>query len=130
MKFPYEKLAGRLLPIVPIELKGKEWISYDAYVDSGAGYSIFHSDVADDLEIKLEDGEKIYITVGDGSQIIVYLHKILVRIADKEFVAKIGFSERLGIGFNIIGQSDIFDRFKICFDGKEKIVEIHPKDQN
>ena len=127
MNFPYKKLAGRLLPIVPIELKGKEWISYDSYVDSGAGYSIFHSDVADDLEIKLEDGEKIYITVGDGSQIIVYLHKILVRIADKEFVAKIGFSERLGIGFNIIGQSDIFDRFKICFDGKEKLVEFHTK---
>ena len=127
MKFPYKKLAGKLLPVVPIELKGGEWISYDAYVDSGAGYSIFHSDVIDDLEIKLEDGEKTYITVGDGSQIIAYLHKILVKIADQEFVAGIGFSERLGIGFNIIGQSDIFDRFKICFDGEEKLVEFHHK---
>ena len=61
MNFRYQKLAGRLMPIVPIKLKGKEWVSYDAYVDSGAGYSIFHSDVADDLEIKLEDGEKVYI---------------------------------------------------------------------
>ena len=124
MKFPYKKLAGRLLPIVPIEVKGKEWVSYDTYVDSGAGYSIFHSDVAEDLEISLEDGDKVYITVGDGSQIIAYLHKILVRIADQKFKVTIGFSERLGIGFNIIGQEDIFDRFKICFDRNEKVIEF------
>jgi len=124
MKFPYKKLAGRLLPIVPIEVKGKEWVSYDTYVDSGAGYSIFHSDVAEDLEISLEDGDKVYITVGDGSQIIAYLHKILVRIADQKFKVAIGFSERLGIGFNIIGQEDIFDRFKICFDRSEKVIEF------
>jgi len=127
MKFPYKKLAGRLLPIVPIEVKGKEWVSYDTYVDSGAGYSIFHSDVAEDLEISLEDGDKVYITVGDGSQIIAYLHKILVRIADQKFKVAIGFSERLGIGFNIIGQEDIFDRFKICFDRSEKVIEFLPR---
>jgi len=127
MKFPYKKLAGRFLPIVPIEVKGKEWVSYDAYVDSGAGYSIFHSDVAEDLEISLEDGDKVYITVGDGSQIITYLHKILVRVADQKFKVTIGFSERLGIGFNIIGQEDIFDRFKICFDRSKKVIEFHPR---
>jgi len=126
MKFPYIELRGRLAPIVPIELKGVEWVSYDAYVDSGAGYSIFHSDVADDLEIKLEDGEKIYVTVGDGSQIIVYLHKILVRIADREFDSTIGFSRHLGIGFNIIGRFDLFNRFIICFDESERIIEFHP----
>ncbi len=129
MKFPYLKLRGKLAPIVPIELKGRELVSYDAYVDSGAGYSIFHSDVADDLEIKLEDGEKTYITVGDGSQIIVYLHKILVRIAEQEFEATIGFSRHLGIGFNIIGRLDLFDRFKICFDESEGVVEFHPKNK-
>lgn len=95
-------------------------------MDSGAGYSIFHSDVAEDLEISLEDGDKVYITVGDGSQIITYLHKILVRVADQKFKVTIGFSERLGIGFNIIGQEDIFDRFKICFDRSEKVIEFHP----
>jgi len=125
MKFKYQRLAGKLMPVVPIELKGREWVSYDAYVDSGAGYSIFHSDVTEDLQIRLEDGEKTYITVGDGSQIIVYLHKLIVKIAEQEFKANIGFSRHLGIGFNIIGRRDIFDRFKICFDDKEKIVEFH-----
>ena len=33
MKFPYLKLRGKLAPIVPIELKGREWVSYDAYAE-------------------------------------------------------------------------------------------------
>ena len=116
------------MPVVPIELKGREWVSYDAYVDTGAGYSIFHSDVTDDLEIELEDGTKTYITVGDGSQIVVYLHKLLVELAGQEFDVTIGFSRHLGIGFNIIGRLDIFDRFKICFDESERTMEFYLKE--
>lgn len=127
MKFPYLELRGKSAPIVPVALKGIEWVSYDAYVDSGAGYSIFHADVADDLDIKLEDGNKTYVTVGDGSQIIVYVHKIRARLAGKEFRAIVGFSRHLGIGFNIIGRLGIFDRFRICFDEKEKAVEFYSK---
>ncbi|CAD6491278.1 MAG: hypothetical protein DIAAKJNI_00070 [Candidatus Argoarchaeum ethanivorans] len=32
MKFPYLKFRGKLAPIVLIELKGREWVSYDATV--------------------------------------------------------------------------------------------------
>jgi len=41
-----------------------------------------------------------------------------------EFQAEIGFSRQLGIGFNVIGRKDIFERFVICFDERNKIVEI------
>lgn len=42
MKYPYVSYAGRFLPIIGIEIKGREdWVIFDAYVDSGAGYSIF-----------------------------------------------------------------------------------------
>jgi len=81
MKFKYQELAGKFLPIVPIELKGKEWISYDAYVDSGASYSLFHADTAKDLNIKLESGKEDYISMADRSKIKIYLHKIKVKIA-------------------------------------------------
>lgn len=127
MKFKYKKSAGKYRPIVPIEVKGKEWVIYEAYVDSGASCSVFNSDITDDLEISLEEGKKIYITVGDGSQIIVYEHKLPVRIAGLEFKAVIGFSRNLGIGFNIIGRLDIFDKFRICFDDKEKEPDFHKK---
>lgn len=128
MKFPYVKYNGRYLPIVPIEIKGKEdWVVFDAYVDSGAGYSIFHTDVAGILGIDIEEGKESFVVVGDGSKIKVYIHDLEVRLADKEFRAVIGFSHRLGIGFNVLGQEDIFDKFIICFDRKERIVEFYPK---
>jgi len=124
MKFPYLSFKGRLLPIIPIRLKGKEWISVDAYVDSGASFSIFHAWIAEALGLRLEEGEKEYVIVGDGSQIPVYSHLIRIQLAGKEFEAKIGFSRRLGIGFNLLGRDSIFDRFKICFNDKEATVEF------
>ena len=57
----------------------------------------------------------------------VYIHNVRVRIADEEFEAAVGFSRHLGIGFNIIGRLDIFDRFTVCFDESEKIVEFYPR---
>ena len=54
MKFSYTKLRGRYLPIIPLKIKGEDgWTIYDAFVDSGAGFSIFQSDVAEDLNLKL-----------------------------------------------------------------------------
>jgi len=132
MKFAYIKLRGRYLPIIPLKIKGEDgWAIYNAFVDSGAGYSIFQSDVAEDLNLKLEEGKREYITVGDGSLIIVYVHQLEIQIGDEAFEAEIGFSKQLGIGFNIIGRKDIFERFTICFDEKEKVVELyHREDQS
>ncbi len=45
----------------------------------------------------------------------------------KEFEAAVGFSRHLGIGFNVIGRLDIFERFTICFDESEKMIEFFPK---
>ncbi len=128
MRFDYTEFQGRFLPIVPIRIKGgKEWVTFRAFVDSGAGYSIFQAEMADILGLKLEKGEENYVTVGDGSQIKVYIHRVKVEIAGQEFEATIGFSRHLGIGFNIIGRLDVFSKFRICFDEKEKLVEFHPK---
>jgi hypothetical protein len=77
--------------------------------------------------LKLEEGRREYVTVGDGSLIIVYMHQLAIQIGDEKFEARIGFSKQLGIGFNIIGRKDIFERFKICFDEKEKVVELYHK---
>lgn len=126
MKFPYVQFQKKFSPIMPIKLrhKNKEWTEFKAYVDSGASYSIFRSEIIDILGIELEKGKKIHVIVGDGSLIPVYLHKIAVQVAEETFSATIGFSRRLGIGLNIIGRKDIFEKFKICFNEKEKIVEF------
>jgi hypothetical protein len=127
MKFKYIEFQGRFLPIISIRIKGAEWVKFRAYVDSGAGYSVFRAEMAEILGLKLEDGKEKDITVGDGSQIKVYQHNVKVDVANRKFNAVIGFSKQLGIGFNIIGRLDIFHKFKICFDESEQIVEFFPK---
>ena len=126
MKFPYQQRHGRFLPMIPIKLKSVngEWITFDAFVDSGASYSIFTAEIGEILGLDVEDGNKIYVTVGDGSLITVYLLEIDVEIGEKTFKATVGFSKQLGIGFNIIGRKDIFERFEVCFNEKEKVVEF------
>jgi len=48
----------------------------------------------------------------------------VIQLALEEFEAMIGFSKQLGIGFNIIGRRDIFERFKVCFTENERVVEF------
>jgi hypothetical protein len=59
------------------------------------------------------------VVVGDGSYIPVYLFRIPVSIGEIEFTAEIGFSERLGVGFNLLGRRDFFDIFRVCFSDTE-----------
>ena len=124
MNFPYVFLEGRYLPIIPLELKGKEWLELRAYVDSGASHSILHSDIASILGRDYTKGEKNNMITGDGTRILVYTHDISVRFADRKFTAKIGFSDQLGIGFEILGREDFFDRFIICFDDRERVLKV------
>ena len=125
MIFPYVNDE----PIVPLEIQTKsgEWIEFHAYIDSGAGYSVFHADHAEVLGIQLEDGRKIFFTVGDGAQIPAYVHKILVKFAGKEFRAEVAFSSSLGVGVNLLGRTSFFDEFSICFHHFKKYLEIKQK---
>ena len=92
-----------------------------ALVDSGSFYSIFDDKVAEILDITLTEGEKVLAVVGDGSFIPVYLHKVGIKIGEDEFGLKIGFSSKLGVGFNLLGM-DIFDRYRVTFDNSPKKV--------
>lgn len=116
IEFPYSFHKGYLMPIVPITISGhKVWV----YVDSGATFSIFHSDTANRLDIDIHTGKKQMIVVGDGSFIPVYFHSLPLEIGEFKLQAPIGFSERLGVGFDLLGRKGIFDNFQICFNEKE-----------
>jgi len=52
MGFPYVQEHGRFLPVISLQLKArgtKDWITFDAFVDSGASYSIFKTEIGDIL---------------------------------------------------------------------------------
>lgn len=125
MTFPY--LDGE--PIVPLTIQSKrgEWIELYAYIDSGAWFSVFHTDYAKSLGVQVDRGRKIFLTVGDGAQIPAYVHKLSVRFAGREFLAEIAFSPSLGVGTNLLGLVSFFDRFIICFHHAKKYVEVREK---
>ena len=58
----------------------------------------------------------------DGSYIPTYFRDLKLKIGDREIIAPIGFSERLGVGFNILGRTGIFDKFQVCFNDYDRKV--------
>lgn len=122
MRLPYHQEEPKIF----LELQSTSgiWITFVSYVDSGASYSVFQPDVAEVLGIKLKIGRKTTLTVGNGDKIAVYLHKLNVKLANFLFPAIIGFSPDLGIDTNLIGQKDFFEKFKICFNSKDKFLEL------
>jgi len=128
MKIPYLEVAkGMYSPIVTLEIYSPpRWIEFEAYVDSGATFSIFHKNIADILDIDYKKGRLLKVIVGDGNTICVYIHKLLVRFNNRKFVAQIGFSSKLGVGFNLLGRRSFFDRFQFCFNDKKRLLTVTP----
>jgi hypothetical protein len=95
-------------------------------VDSGASYSIFTAKIAEEIGMPYTQGRATYVMVGDGSSIPVYLHRLPLRIGVQELIATIGFSPRLGVGFNLLGRQDIFTRFDVTFSDSRRTVTFRP----
>ncbi|MBM4333998.1 MAG: hypothetical protein FJ117_22745 [Deltaproteobacteria bacterium] len=122
VEFRYALHRRRDVPLIPVSLRtGGKWKEVWAYIDSGPFYSIFDDKIAEILDINLPAGEKVLAVVGDGGFIPIYLHTVGIRIGEDEFSMKIGFSHKLGVGFNLLGM-DIFDRYRVTFDHREKKI--------
>jgi hypothetical protein len=122
IEFRYAIHKRRDIPLIPVSLRtGGKWKEVWAYIDSGSFYTIFDDKVAEILDIDLTSGEKVSAVVGDGGFIPIYLHTVGIKIGEDEFGMKIGFSARLGVGFNLLGM-DIFDRYRVTFDNRAKKV--------
>jgi len=127
-EFPYMKDAqGRYAPIVYLQVwTGNRWLYLQAYVDSGASWSVFHLDVAQLVGLKLNKAKRRYITLGNGSVIPIYLARVRVRFAGKEFSVPAGFSDALRIGFNLLGRAGVFTRFETSFNDRARLLTLTP----
>ncbi len=107
---------GILQPIIPLGvLRENRWYLVKAYVDSGADYSVFKPEIAREAELNYRAGRRTNLQVGNGVLIPVYLHDLEIQLGRERFTCPIGFSDALGVSFNVLGKQGIFDRFKICF---------------
>ena len=126
VEFPYLKDAqDHYAPLIYLQAwTGNRWLYLQAYVDSGASWSVFHVDVAQLLGIKLSRAKRRYVTLGNGSVLPVYLHRIRVRFAGTEFTAPAGFSDALRMGFNLMGRAGFFDRFLMAFNDRARLLTV------
>ena len=114
---------GGYCPVIPLHINN---YIIDAYVDSGAFIYIFSAQEAEGIQIDYLKGEPSSVVVGDGSAIPVFIHWLPIKIGPVSFKARIGFSPRLKIGFNLLGRKDIFDRFKVTFDERKRTINFVP----
>jgi hypothetical protein len=127
IEYKYAVVAGRRSPLIPLGIgSGGRWQRVEAYVDSGAFYSVFKVGFAVALGIDWQRGERIYVQVGDGGLIPVYLHPVDLQLRQYRFSGQIGFSDHLGVSFNLIGRVPLFEHCVVCFDDRQGIVRLDP----
>lgn len=118
IEFPYALHKG-YLPIIPITIQNhKVWV----YVDSGATFSMIGAAEAGDMEINWQSGRRQMVVVGDGSYIPTFIHEIPIQLGASQITVSIGFSERLGVGFNLLGRTGVFNQFEVCFNDRARKV--------
>ena len=109
-------------PTIPLVLlKGRQRVRSLALIDSRASISIFRTEVAEKLGIDIESGEQRIMT-GVGGKIAGYLHKVKIRVAEKNILCPVIFSKKYKASFNLLDRQGFFDKFIITFDEKRKHV--------
>ena len=127
LAFNYKQIGKRFFPIIPVKI-GKEntFIETEAYIDSGASISAFHTTLAELLDIDYKKGEIVY-PKGTAGHIKAFKVKAKLVVGKTEINCHVLFSNELTTSFNLLGLEGIFDAFKISFDNKNKkiILEEH-----
>jgi len=123
--YRYKRLEGLRVPIITLAIRyGERWHPVEAYVDSGATYSVFTAQVADRLDLAYRSGRRTYVQVGDGSFIPVCLHDLEIQVGKHRLLARLGFSDRLGVRFNLLGRMSIFTHLMILLKfGRDKSAQ-------
>jgi len=50
------------------------------------------------------------------------LNNLKVKFAGHEFNARLGFSDKLGVEFNLLGRASFFSKFMVCFNDKHRFL--------
>ena len=122
--FKYYSDKTGFFPIIPLLILTKnKKLKINALIDSGATISVFKEEIAEQLGIEVESGQKITLG-GVGGRIVGFIHKLKVRIADKELICPVVFSHEYLVSLNLLGRSVFFEKFKIIFEENKKILRL------
>lgn len=123
VRFLYKQVRGIAQPVIPIGIKfPNRWLPLEVYVDSGAEYTVIEAGIAQSIGFDYRQGNRVYLQVGSGSLISVYLNYLEVQLGSVQLTCRVGFSEQLKVNYNVLGKADIFDYFKICFSQNQRLI--------
>lgn len=123
-EFSYIEQDGQFFPVIEIKLiNNKKEINVKALIDSGASFSVFRPEIAQEIGLRVENGKKVYLT-GIGGRILGYLHEVKIGFNEKFFLSKIIFSPEFNVSFNLLGRNNFFTPFVISFMEKNKKIIV------
>jgi len=124
LTFPYVRHGGLFLPIIPVTLLSQSLVfRTDAYVDSGAFYSIFRAEILDSLQLRKEQGQVKMLRAADGKLIRSHLFRLPLQIGTVKLRALVAFSDQLHVGFNLLGRHTVFSSFdEVAFNERARNV--------
>lgn len=115
--FPHEKYGWAWIVNVKLIYRHSpptKW--FEAFVDSGSPWCLFHAGLCKPLGITLESGVRDDLGgIIQGAKVPVYFHKVKVLLALEQFEAMAGFSSGLTVG-GILGRRGFFENFTVTFD--------------
>jgi len=111
-------------PVIPVSVLTKYgYQKFDFLVDTGADCSIMPKSVAKDLDIDLSTLPKMRFCGIEGKSITAYITKITIKITHTPIEITCALSTNEKSPF-ILGRKDIFSKFNIAFDNKNKLVKF------
>ena len=126
---PYIRIHDVSLPLIPVTLSTPDGITLPpllALVDSGAGISLFHAEIADLLGLDLTAGDKQPLK-GIGGSIDAYVHWVQCTISWYSCRCRIAFSAQLEIEFQVLGRLDFFEKCTVLFDETDQKLYLTPR---
>lgn len=131
MKFPYtqkeSRIVGHILkPLIDIEIFSKDGLWYgldEVLVDTGADITLLPKNVGEVLVDDIKVGKKATIKGIAPFELIVYIHSLKVRVANKEFQTKVAIADSDDVPA-VLGRFEALDIFRAEFvRGKELVLE-------
>lgn len=125
---PSQVLGTSILrPIIPIKISSNGLtVKYDALIDSGADFCIFHAEIGEYWGLNLKSGlREIFSGVEDSAGAEAYFHELTLIIGETAVNTLVGFSYDIADhGYGLLGQKGLFEKFLISFNLLEKEIEL------
>jgi hypothetical protein len=127
MNFNYKKIAlGVIRPVIPVYLHANNNLfGYEALIDSGADFNIFHAEIGRYLGLEIESGRPVkFGGIKGTTPALGYFHKVDLELGESKYKCEVAFSDQIAnYGYGVLGQVGFFDHFRIEFNFKEELIK-------